>query len=105
MKTHDFDKWVAGSYDPEAKEVVINGAKFLYDGKALYEKQPISKKEADKILENYPKREDWTYDPENLAEIEEKIAVVERENKKEVTLTIGNINAISLIKEKLDKSE
>lgn len=60
---------VAGSYHPEAKEVVINGAKFLYDGKALYEKQPISKKEADKILENYPKREDGSYNnPEHLAD-------------------------------------
>ena len=105
MKTHDFDKWVAGSYDPEAREVIINGAKFLYDGKALYEKQPIAKKEADEILANYPKKEDGTYDPEHLAEIEQKIAEVERENKKVVSLTIGNINAISLIKEKLDKSE
>lgn len=105
MKTHDFDKWVAGSYDPEAKEVIINWAKFLYDGKHLYEKQNLTKKEADEIVNKYPKREDWTYDPENLAEIEKQIAEVERENKKVVSLTIGNINAISLIKEKLDKSE
>jgi len=51
MKVIDFDKVVSATYDPKISKVFINGAEFMYDGKALYERQPIPKKEADGILE------------------------------------------------------
>lgn len=103
MKVIDFDKVVSAIYDPKIKKVFINGAEFMYDGKDLYERQPIPKKEADVILEWFVKDEAGQYSPEDLKLIEEKIAEYEWEHKEQIELTISGKPAIPFIKERLDK--
>lgn len=96
MKTIRFDKALSIMVDD--KKLSVNGAELLFDWEKVYEKQPLSKQEADNLLEWYEKQEDWNYSPEDLEEIHVKIKEVERDNKKEVNLIIEDKNILDVIK-------
>lgn len=96
MEKLQFDKIVSLHIIPEDKIVIINGLELYLVDEKLYKKAWLTIQQAKEIEAKY-KVEGQEYSPEDRINIQEDVQAQEFENKKEISLFIGDKNAVDLI--------